>query len=480
MPTAGMNSRSNRKQKLQNPSERETDQDTILEIRLDQIRPSPQNDKLYRPIDPEDPRNIELVQDIRKNGLLQPIGITLDNEIFDGHRRHAAAKIAGLKTVPVRRRNILSTDPEFTKLLVSCNLQREKSLDERLREEIVSASPDEAYQDLLVHRAQAANIEVQEVELSAKRARAVITNVKQQMFDAAYKIIQDNRRFWPFSVRAIHYRMADAKPLRHSSKPDSEYRNDQTSYKSLIDLLARARLSGLLPMEAIADETRPVTTWNVFRTPGQFLGNEIDRFSKGYWRDLMQSQPNHVELLVEKNTVEPILTNVASRYTIPMTSGRGFCSLPPRAQMMKRFKASGKERLILVVASDFDPEGESICESFARSMRDDFDCDITAVKAALTFEQTQTLTLPPALEVKDEKNSGRAPGFIAKYGRDVYELEALTPEKLQELVDEAIRSVIDIDLFNSELEAEKTDSAWIDLNRRKLLAAMSEISLGES
>ena len=230
-------------------------------------------------------------------------------------------------------------------------------------------------------------------------------------------------------------------------------------------------------MECIADETRPISTWTVFQTPGQFVRKKINGFLKGYWRDLMQSQPNHVELLVEKNTVEPILSSVASKYTIPMTSGRGFCSLPPRAQMMQRFKKSGKERLILIVASDFDPEGESICESFARSMRDDFDADISCVKAALTYQQTQDLELPPALEVKEGENNRRAPGFIEKYGRDVYELEALEPEHLQELVDETVRSVIDVDLFNEEQERERTDSQWLDVQRRRLMAALSEVTI---
>ena len=85
-------------------------------------------------------------------------------------------------------------------------------------------------------------------------------------------------------------------------------------------------------MDAISDETRPVTTWQTSNTAGQFLQKELNGFAKGYWRDLMRSQPNHVELLVEKNTVEPIVQTIASRYTIPITSGRGFCSIPPRSR----------------------------------------------------------------------------------------------------------------------------------------------------
>ena len=62
-------------------------------------------------------------------------------------------------------------------------------------------------------------------------------------------------------------------------------------------------------------------------------------------------------------------------------------------------------------------------------------------------------------------------------GDDVYELEALPPEQLQELVDEAVGSVVDVDLFNAELERERTDSQWLDFTRRRLMAALSEVSI---
>ena len=66
---------------------------------------------------------------------------------------------------------------------------------------------------------------------------------------------------------------------------------------------------------------------------------------------------------------------------------------------------------------------------------------------------------------------------MRQYGDDVYELEALPPEKLQELVDEAVRSVIDVDLFNAEQEHERSDSQWLDVTRRKMMAALSEVSI---
>ncbi|MBX3444919.1 MAG: hypothetical protein KF774_21140 [Planctomyces sp.] len=40
--------------------------------------------------------------------------------------------------------------------------------------------------------------------------------------------------------------------------------------------------------------------------------------------------------------------------------------------MVDRFRDSGREKLVVIVASDFDPEGEDIPGSFGISLRDDF------------------------------------------------------------------------------------------------------------
>lgn len=442
--------------------------------RVDEIKPSALNDELYKPVDPDDPQTISLADSIEKYGIIEPIVITLDDVIISGHRRYAAAQLADFPVVPVRIESIRSDDPEFLQLLREYNRQREKSLDERLREEIVSLSSEEAHERLVTHRKAAATVSAETVTLGECRARKGISDAKLPMTTAIKRILEERRQFWPVSDRAIHYALLNIRPLKHASKPDSTYDNTVKSYKSCVDLLTRMRLDGSIPMEAIADETRPVVLWKTHETVGQFVEQELEQFAKNYWRDLMRSQPLHVEILVEKNTVEPIVRSVASRYTIPMTSGRGYCSIPPRHAMAQRFRKSGKERMALIVASDFDPEGESICESFARSMRDDFDVEIVAIKAALTYQQTQELELPPALEAKE--SSSRFSGFVERYGNEVYELEALDPEKLQELVDEAIRSVINIDLFNREVATEASDAAWLDVKRRRLLAAMAEVN----
>src|SRR5262249_44501799 len=114
----------------------------IIHRALSEIRPSPENDKLYKPIDRNDPDFRAFVEKVRINGITDALIITNDGYLCTGHRRYAAAGVIGLESVPCRVADICHDDPRFLTFLRDCNRQRVKSFDEVLREEVVSANPE--------------------------------------------------------------------------------------------------------------------------------------------------------------------------------------------------------------------------------------------------------------------------------------------------------------------------------------------------
>lgn len=464
------------------PRRKQTAKVTHAGLSVFALKPSPENDKLYRPIDPADPEIRALAESIREHGLQQPLVVTRDRYILSGHRRHAAAKLAGLDRVPCRveafRR---ADDPDrFLVLLREHNRQREKSLDEKLREEIVSADPDASYAALTKYRRAQSRVKVDALEIVGAKRRKTISAAKQLMVDAIQRVLAERREFWPLSDRAIHYALLNNPPLIHASKPESTYRNDARSYSALVELVTRLRLTGDIPWEASHDPTRPVTTWQVWREPTAFIREQLERFLCGYARDLQQSQPSHIEIVCEKNTVEPIVRQVAMDYTLPLTSGRGYCSLPPRYAMSQRYERSGKDKLVLLLLSDHDPDGDEIAHSFARSMRDDFAIDsVHPIKVALTAEQVAKHKLPPVMTAKE--SSAQYAKFVAKHGSNVYELEALPPATLQTILREVIDSVLDLRAYNAEITRERTDAAYLAGVRKTVLDSLRSLDLeGES
>jgi Predicted transcriptional regulators len=461
-------------------SEERAEPGRVFEMELWEIAPSPLNEKLYRPIDdPDDPEIIALKESIAEHGVKEPLIITTDDVILSGHRRYVAAKLAGRESVPCIRVAIDSDDPEFLRLLGECNRQRIKTHDEIFRETVVAkADPDEEYESLIAHRRKKSATKVETIKIIGKKTRKKISAAKIPFLNAIKRVMAALKAFWPLTDRTIHYELLGDPPLKHASKPDSVYTNEKKSYNSLTELLTRARLVGIIPMDSIDDATRPIVTWDAHASTAPFIRRSIGDFLKGYWRDLQQSQANLIEIVGEKNTLAGFIRPIAEKYCITFTTGRGYCSLAPRRDMAARFKKSGKEKLIVLFLSDFDPDGQEIAHSFARSMRDDFDIPVEGVQVMLTAAQVRKYKLLPEMKASD-KESRHRDKFIAKHGDDVFEVEALPIKIRQKLLTAAIDSVIDRKAFNAELDAEKADAAFLaDLRTRAhgALEALANIS----
>ena len=445
-------------------------QETEL-VPISQIKPAPENDMFYRPTQTCDRDMGLLVDSIRKYSVLNPLIITQDGYLISGHRRLAACKFLGISEAPCLTYPISHDDPEFVRLLREHNRYRAKCFDEVLREQLLDVTSEDAYQEILAYRAKRSNLVIDAIEIGLKKIRSKISAAKQPFLDEIISVIYKNRDFWPISDRQIHYRLLNCPPLRHASKPDSVYQNDVASYKSLVDLLTRARTEYIVPFSIISDETRPVSTFTSYSGPESFLKESFESFLTDYSRDYMQSQPNHIEILGEKNTVATIIERAARRYGIPYTIGRGYCSLRPRYDLVQRFHASGKENLIILILSDFDPDGEEIAYSFVRSLRDDFHVNAIAKKVALTAEQAKELALPKMMSAKESSSNYNK--FIRNHGSDaVYELEAIPPHHLEKMLIDAIESVIDIELFNMEVEQEQEDLRSIARLRQIAMEAL--------
>lgn len=449
-----------------------------VELPVSAIQVASENDLLYDRFGIANRDDADLAISIRDKGIQEPLTLSNDQFLLSGHRRLAAAKYLGLKTVPVRVVqdvvfNALSTTERLEALRLY-NQQREKSPGERIKEKLLDIDPKAAHQELKRRRIDAVLLKGAtdaNVKMGAVKKRASITTM--QFLAKAQEVILENREYWPLTVRRVHYLLLNDPPLRHDKKPDSGYVNDKASYKALTNLLIRARLSKDVPMASIEDTTRPIQDGGGFSTFEQFVAQETERFLSGYTRNLMQGQKNHVEIMLEKNALRTVIETVAREYCIPCTTGRGFSSLSPRYDLALRFRQSGKARLVLLMLTDFDPDGDEIAASFARSLRDDFNIQsIHAVKVALTTEDVQAYDLPSDMDAK--VSSPNYQKFLKKYGSTkVVELDAAPVKLLQSKLREAIKSVIDVAEFNAQIEQEAQDSAHIQAHRQIVFEAIN-------
>jgi hypothetical protein len=454
---------------------------TLEIVPIDSITPAPENDCLYDRFSGCDLDDNSLYESIRDHGILEPITVSSDGVILSGHRRYNGAIFAKLDHVHIRRTNVvfnaLSKEARV-KLLAAYNYAtRSKSVEEQAREELVSVYTKDIFKELrerLAEKEQAHYRPVGcdgKIDFGVSTKRAVISAAKQGFLKAVNAVLDEWQYYWPLSVRQVHYQLLNAPPLCHSGKKNSRYKNNRQSYRALIDLVARGRLAGKIHWKAIADETRPVSLWRCYAGAREYIHAEAKGMLGYYRRDLMQSQPRHVEIVCEKNTVAETVKSVALKYCIPVTSGRGYCSLEPRRQIAERVEASGKRTLTLIVISDCDPDGDEIAASLARSMQDDFDVSVEAVRGALTHEQARSYGLKENFDAKPKSSQYKK--FVNRHGSaSAYELEALPQGELEKLVEQAIRSVIDMAAYDREVDLWGQEAPQIEAVRQRAISAV--------
>lgn len=460
--------------------------DHVQVRRLDSIKPAPENDNVYKPIAWDNPEIHELARSIKEHGVQEPILISRDGFIISGHRRRMAAYLAELDHVPVRVHPISRAEnPEiFIKLLVEMNSQRIKSVSELLHESSIKIDPKAAHEQIINERKEKQNQRnidnLSIIDPVDNGTRCKISSAKKPLLDAINRVLAEQQEYWPLSARQVHYRLLgyDA-PLLHASKPDSQYVNDIKSYRALTDILTRGRINRLIAWDAIDDETRPIDLNEAWDNPGEFFRNQLENFLTGYWRNRQRSQPNHIEICIEKLTVRTILQRVAQEYTIPVSTIRGMGSTPPKKKLVDRYRRSRKDKLILLVVSDLDPAGDAIADDLVKCFKRDYHIwNLEAFKVALTIEQVEEFSLEPSMDAKEDSPTYDA--FVQRYGiTDAYELEAMEPGDLAETLDSAIEDVLDIDLYNQELEAEEEDSAQIIKVRKQTEKFFKSLNLGE-
>ncbi len=240
------------------------DQYRTVRKRLSSIKPSPENLELYRAA-ADDPDILKLAESIKTNGLQEPLIITEDNYIVSGHRRYAALVHNGQKQAPCRvmpvKRSEMGED-EFITLLREHNRQRNKTVVEQIREELVDINPEDAYDELTMRREEAEDgayqHSVETIKIEGRKHRCEISDQKADHVKYVLQVVNSDRKaYWPLSVRGIHYALLNYEFLRNIPRK-LRYLNDSESYQATSDLTTRMRLNGMIPWECLDEAIRSI------------------------------------------------------------------------------------------------------------------------------------------------------------------------------------------------------------------------------
>ncbi len=405
-------------------------------VDINNINPSPENDELYGEI-VHDEQMTALIGSVETRGLEEPLILTVDNYVLSGHRRLYATQQLGWNHVPCRYRDDITWESnfEYHKALAEYNPQRVKTVGSLLKEALLrDTSADDTWDAIRKYKETSANVDdVDFMKVAGCKHVSDVSEKKLQFLMAAQKVVKDMFAYWPLSVRQIHYVLLNNPPLISTPKKSTKskehyrYRNNHNSYKALVNLLKSARYHGHIAMNAIDDPTRPQVIHHGYSSVSQFVQEETENFLCGYHRDRQHDQPRHIEILCEKNTVFSMIKRVADEYYVPLTAGRGFCSIPVWKKMAARFKDSGRESMTLIITSDWDPEGLELADDGIRSLRDLWEIPVEGHRVCVTPEQVAELDLAEDFNPA-KPSSMQFTKFVERTGSNrTWELEALPP-----------------------------------------------------
>lgn len=266
-------------------------------------------------------------------------------------------------------------------------------------------------------------------------------------------------------LRQLYYRFIakDAFPnswidrmynLKHGLDPDTK--NTLKNYKRLGDIINHGRENGDISWTAFEDRNRTLYGTNPVEDPAQIVHNIENRLVLDCWRD----QPTYVEVYVEKDSLGPIVARPANRWRAPHMACKGYLSASQAWRAGLRFKQAMEDgkRAVLIHVGDHDPSGRDMTRDNWKRLNMFAESDIEVNRVALNMDQIRERNPPPnPAKITDT----RFAKYVAEFGDKCWELDALEPKELDDLVSLAVESYVDKELWQATLERERVQRGEI-------------------
>lgn len=224
--------------------------------------------------------------------------------------------------------------------------------------------------------------------------------------------------------------------------------NTPQSYKNLTGLLADARYAGLIDWDAIEDRGREAST------PPEWdnISNLVDTACRAFRLPRWEGQENYVELWVEKQALAGVLEPLANRYHATLMVNKGYSSASAMFESSQRFIRNADSRnAVLLYLGDHDPSGEDMVRDIGDRLNE-FSAAVTVHKIALTMTQIRKYRPPPN---PAKTTDSRYQAYEDKHGTESWEVDALPPNVLSQLITSAFEDLIDLSLVNEIKEREE-------------------------
>jgi len=259
------------------------------------------------------------------------------------------------------------------------------------------------------------------------------------------------------TIRGLHYQLVG------EGMP-----NTQRHYKRVVSAMITARREGLVSYRTFSDRDREMeflTEAEPTDVDGSILNakRQISAWMTQYSKNRWENQPVFAEVLIEKKALVGTFERPCQNLGIGLGACKGYPSLTFLNDLAQRFievEREGKE-LVILYFGDYDPSGEDIPRSIQDNLSKDFGVEVEVRRIALLESQVLKWNLPPAPAKSGDSRTANWDGL------GQVELDAVSPERLRKMLEDAVSEIFDQDLFE-ELNRQE------EVERRKYVAELKE------
>lgn len=273
----------------------------------------------------------------------------------------------------------------------------------------------------------------------------------KELLDHITTVLREYRRQgYVLTVRQLYYQLVSQDLIVNSVK----------SYHRLVGIVSKGRLAGMIDWRMIEDRGRTPIKNSHWDDPKQILQTAVDAYYTDRWRD----QESYVEVWCEKDAVSNILAPVCQTWDVTFMANKGYSSQSAMYTAFGRFAHQFVEygkNLNILYFGDHDPSGIDMIRDIDDRMCLFLDKELTyeskygglsVTRIALSMEQVEEHNPP---ENPAKTLDPRYDAYQSQFGDSSWELDALNPGILSELVESGIMEFLDLSLFEEVADEEE-------------------------
>lgn len=228
--------------------------------------------------------------------------------------------------------------------------------------------------------------------------------------------------------------------------------NTERMYKKVGALVSNGRLAGLLDWAMIEDRGRSTAHPYEFTStdPVAQLRAMARAYTINKWRN---RQPIHIEVMVEKDALSGVLGPVCSELQVAFTANKGYSSASAMYEAGQRLRRVRADTIEVLYMGDHDPSGIDMTRDVEERLSLFARRPVNVRRIALNMDQVDELNPP---ENPAKLTDPRAARYVEEFGDSSWELDAIEPNALAQLVRDAVLEVRDEDLWEAALGEEES------------------------